>query len=200
MAVHNHHSVIPLPHKRMGDVIDKIHKYGLADAYGAREAHVVFIEAIVDHGRGQDLAVGSPGSFFRHVLHQQIVYVDGQMIAVLLNSSHWNHNYRALLGAFAGLRPGELAIEEFGIPHPADTIGTTCVRQAVMWLLAARLGGSSESAPDRPKSAAHGQTWPCAPPQGHAFSALSTKFDAKRIPGRGSCCPHPFQAIHRSST
>jgi hypothetical protein len=130
MTIHDHHSVIALTHKRMGNVVDKIHKYGFADAYGAREAHVVFIKAIVDHGRGKDLAVGTPGGFFRHVLYQQIVNVDGQMLAVLLNSGHGNHNHRTLLGAFAGLRPRELAIEELVIPHPADTIGTTYARQA----------------------------------------------------------------------
>src|SRR5579885_3682922 len=120
----------------MHHVVAEIDEDVLPDGDGAREAHVVLVEAVVNHGRRQDQSLRAARGLFGYVLHQHVVHIDRQVVSVLLDGRHRNDNHRALLRAFPDLGPGQSSIQVFGhenvvsiipgersIAHCVDTIG-----------------------------------------------------------------------------
>src|SRR5262245_51706516 len=65
-----------LANEGVGDVVAKIDEHGFPDVYSAGKTHVVLIEAVMNHGRGQESAVGTPCGLFRDMFHENIVGIN----------------------------------------------------------------------------------------------------------------------------
>src|SRR5262249_31238614 len=111
MAVNENDPVEALPYKRVRYVIAEVDENGFPDVYRSRKAHVVLVESIMDHRRSEDQAPGPPRGFLCDVLDQHIIGVHRQMVSVLLDCSHGDHDHGALGGPFLYLSPCQLTKE-----------------------------------------------------------------------------------------
>src|SRR5579871_2879535 len=114
VAVYEDDTVETLTDKRMRNVVAEVDKDVFPHSNGAWEPHVVFVETVMDHGRGQNLTAGAARGLLCDVLDQNVVDVDRQVIAMLLNGSDGNHNHGALPGPLASFRPGKCAVQMLG--------------------------------------------------------------------------------------
>jgi hypothetical protein len=101
------------------DVEDEVEQVLLLDVDGAGEVHVMRLKPVGDEGHEQNVAVGALSGFLADGRDQEVVDVEGHVVAVVLDGADGQDDDGLVVSAgdFAELGPGVVLVEVRDLGH-----------------------------------------------------------------------------------